>query len=252
MVVNWLCVSIVGLITAPLLGCAALVEQSPNQAAQLNNIGQVAGTNLGAAIGPALSSNYSGNSDENPSNDRHGYRIAALDTLDVSVFRVPELSRTVRVAQSGTINLPLVGELHAAGRTVHDLKQELTNKLDAKFLQQSEVTIFVKDYTTRKVTLEGAVQVPGVYPLRGGMSLLQLIAMARGLRDTADNDVTILRQVHQKRVATRFNLSFIRSGTDDDPALVAGDVVIVSKSPWKDGLKNFLSLLPIAGTIAAF
>ena len=88
--------------------------------------------------------------------------------------------------------------------------------------------------------------------LRGGLSLLQLIATAKGLRDTADNNVTILRHTDRKRVATRFNLSNIRSGSDNDPALIAGDVVIVSKSPWKDGLKNFLRLLPIAGTVAAF
>ena len=126
MIVNWLCVSIVGLITAPLLGCTALVEQSANQAAQLNNVRQVTGTNLGAAVGPAISSSYSAGPDENPVDDRNDYRIAPLDTLHISVFRVPELSKTIRVAQQGTIALPLVGELRAAGKTARNLEQELT------------------------------------------------------------------------------------------------------------------------------
>ena len=100
--------------------------------------------------------------------------------MDVSVFKVPELSKSVQVADTGTINLPLVGEVPAAGKTAQEVEQDLTKKLGAKYLQNPQVTVFVKEYNSQRVTIEGAVKKPGVYPVRGKTSLLQFIAMAEG------------------------------------------------------------------------
>lgn len=69
------------------------------------------------------------------------YEIGPQDVLDISVFKVPELSKSVQVADTGTINLPLLGEVVADGRTARQLERELTAQLGAKYLQNPQVTV---------------------------------------------------------------------------------------------------------------
>ena len=174
------------------------------------------------------------------------YKIGPLDVLEVSVFKVPDLSRTVQVADSGTINLPLVGEVPAAGRTAQDVERDLTKRLGAKYLQSPQVNVYVKEYNSQRVTIEGSVKKPGVYPIRGDASLLQIIATAEGLTDTAQSEVAVFRNVDGKRTAAKFDVGEIRSGTLQDPKLVQGDVVIVSDSAVKSAYQNLLKAIPLA------
>ena len=173
-------------------------------------------------------------------------KIGPLDVLEVSVFKVPDLSRTVQVADSGTINLPLVGEVPAAGRTAQDVERDLTKRLGAKYLQSPQVNVYVKEYNSQRVTIEGSVKKPGVYPIRGDASLLQIIATAEGLTDTAQSEVAVFRNVDGKRTAAKFDVGDIRSGTMQDPKLVQGDVIIVSDSVVKSAYQNLLRALPLA------
>ncbi|HVX35738.1 MAG TPA: polysaccharide biosynthesis/export family protein, partial [Hyphomicrobium sp.] len=113
--------------------------------------------------------------------DSTAYKIGPFDVLDITVFRVPELSKTVQVAAMGTINLPLVGEVPAAGQTAQSVERDLTKRLGAKFLQSPQVNVNIREYNSQRVTIDGAVKKPGVYPIRGGTTLLQLIATAEGL-----------------------------------------------------------------------
>lgn len=177
------------------------------------------------------------------------YKIGPLDVLDVSVFKVPELSKTVQVADSGTINLPLVGEVQAVGLTAQDVERDLTKKLGAKYLQNPQVTVFVKEYNSQRVTIEGAVKKPGVYPVKGRSSLLQLIATAEGLTEVAENEVAIFREVNGKRTAAKFNIDDIRSGKAQDPGLYQGDTVVVSTSALAQSYQNLLKAIPL-GTFA--
>ncbi len=178
------------------------------------------------------------------------YRIGPSDVLDVSVFKVPELSKTVQVASLGTISLPLLGEVPAAGRTARDIEKDLTQKLKASYLQRPQVIVLVKEFNSQRVTIEGAVEEPGVYPIIGSLSMLQLIATAKGFSKNADTTVTIIRGTADHRRTARVDVSRIRSGADRDPHLVAGDVVVVSKSTLKEGFSNVLRALPIVGTFA--
>ena len=179
------------------------------------------------------------------------YKIGPEDVLDVSVFKVPELSRSVQVADGGTVNLPLVGEIAAAGKTSRDIELDLTQKLGAKYLQSPQVTVYVKEYNSQRVTIEGAVKKPGVYPIRGKSSLLQMIANAGGFEEIADQSaVIIVRQSAGKRFAGRFDLDAIRKGTAEDPAVQQGDVIISNSSDAKAVYQNFLKLLPAAGVLA--
>lgn len=171
------------------------------------------------------------------------YKIGPQDVLEVSVFKVPELSKTVQVADSGSINLPLVGEMPAAGRTAQEIERDLAKKLGAKYLQSPQVTVFVKEFNSQRVTVDGAVKKPGVYPIRGRTSLVQVIAMAEGLdADRASSEVAVFRSVDGKRSAARFDLDAIRAGSAEDPTMKQGDVVVVDTSAAKTFLYTLIRL----------
>lgn len=178
------------------------------------------------------------------------YKIGPHDVIEVSVFKVPELSKSVQVSEAGTINLPLVGEVGAAGKTARDVERDLTRSLGAKYLQNPQVTIFIKEYNSQRITVEGAVRKPGVFPIQGNMSLLQAVAMAQGLDDVSDHTVLIFRGKKGARKAARFDISDIRTGEAEDPQLMAGDVVVAGTSALKESFNGFLKALPITGLFA--
>lgn len=181
----------------------------------------------------------------------NAYKIGALDVLDISVFKVPEMSKSVQVANSGTANFPLVGDIQVVGRTAQQVERDLAAKLGAKYLQNPQVTVFVKEYNSQRVTIEGAVKKPGVFPIRGHGSLMQFIAMAEGLDQVAGTEVVIFRQMDGKRVAGRFDIGQIKSGEAVDPPLQSGDVIVVQSSMMKETFNNFVKILPIVGVFAA-
>jgi polysaccharide export outer membrane protein len=146
------------------------------------------------------------------------YRIGAQDLLSITVFGVQELNKEVRVNSNGQISLPLIGGVMAGGRTIPELESDLAKKYSAGYLQKPQVTVFVKEYTSQRVTLEGQFNKPGIYPITGKTTLLQAIAVAQGVTDVADlSAVVIFRQVEGKRMAAAFNLSKIRRGDFPDP-----------------------------------
>jgi polysaccharide export outer membrane protein len=179
-----------------------------------------------------------------------GYKIGPLDVVEFSVFKVPELMRSAQVAETGTINLPLVGEVKAAGRTAQEIERELEQKLGAKYLQSPQVTLLIKEYNSQRVTVEGAVKRPGVYPIRGKTSLLQVIATAEGLDSVSDTTVVIFRHVEGKRLAARFDIGQIRSGETLDPPVQSGDVIVAPTSAMKSSFDTILKSLPIATVFA--
>jgi polysaccharide biosynthesis/export protein len=179
-----------------------------------------------------------------------GYKVGPLDVLDITVFKVPDLSKTLQVSEAGTINYPLVGEVQAAGRTAREIEQNLTRTLGSRYLQNPQVTVFVKEYNSQRVTVEGAVKKPGVYPIQGGMSLLQAVAIAQGLEQTSDDTVIVFREVNGQRAAARFDVSAIRTGGMRDPQLQSGDVVVAGTSAFKEGFNTLIKLAPIASVFA--
>lgn len=183
-----------------------------------------------------------------PSSD--AYKIGSSDVLDISVFKVPELSKTVQVADTGTINLPLVGEIPAAGRTAQEVERDLTARLGAKYLQNPQVTVYVKEYNSQSVTISGAVIKPGVYPIRSKTSLLQIIAMAQGFNPGSDSTVLVLREGNGKRSAARFDVDEIQNGRVQDPTIQSGDVIVAGTSAIKKGFETIMKVLPAAGLFA--
>jgi polysaccharide biosynthesis/export protein len=181
-----------------------------------------------------------------PGND--GYRIGPQDVLDISVYLAPDLTNTVQVAETGTINLPLVGDIRAGGVTARDLERALKAELGKKYFQNPQVTVFVKEYNSQRVTLEGAISKPGVYPYRGPTTLLQLIAAAGGMNEVADGtEVMVFRTATSARQAAKFNVDEIKAGRAVDPAIIQGDVVIVSTSTGKKIYNDLMKSLPMVG-----
>jgi polysaccharide biosynthesis/export protein len=180
------------------------------------------------------------------------YKIGPQDVIEIAVFKVAELGRTIQVADNGQVNVPLIGDVVAAGLTARELEVNLTKQWGDKYLRNPQVSVFIKEYNSQRVTVEGAVKRPGVFPLKGELSLLQAIASAAGLEETADSEVLVFRLVGEQRQAARFSLTEIRNGTVKDPQLQSKDVVVVGSSAAKELLNNFGKIVPIARLFTVF
>jgi polysaccharide export outer membrane protein len=122
-----------------------------------------------------------------------GYRIGRQDLLDVRVFDLEELNQTVRVSDDGSITLPLLGRLAVAGLTKGELEALIARLLEERFVRDPQVTIFVKEYESRKVAVSGAVRNPNTYEMLGDKTLLEMISLAGGLEGDLGREIIIFR-----------------------------------------------------------
>jgi polysaccharide biosynthesis/export protein len=170
------------------------------------------------------------------------YRIAPQDLLTITVFGVTDLTQDVRVDGFGKITLPLIGSVDALGHTTLELQNAIATKLRARYMQNPQVTAFVKSYDSQHVAVEGVVKKPGVIPLTGPTTLLQVIADAQGLDDLADHKgVVVFREIKGQRNAAVFDIDAIGRGAVDDPAIYSNDVIVVAKSGSKDALRYVIA-----------
>ena len=218
-----------------------------------NNFGPTAATQSpGSVPGGQASANaqkiFAANAPGANSGSGEDYHISGLDVLQISVLGLKDLDSTVQVSTSGMISLPLVKTIKAGGKTTTQLEQEIANRLNATYLQSPQVTVFVKEYNSQRVTVDGAVIKPGIFPIQGKMSLLQSIALAEGLNRVADpTGIIIFRQINGQKQAARFDLKMVRAGKIPDPNLIAGDIVMVDESSTRTTLRDINDYLPFAG-----
>lgn len=181
------------------------------------------------------------------------YRIGPRDLLEISVFGQEALDRTVRVGGDGRVSLPLAGSIEVGGRTPHEVETALADALRARFLQDPQVSVFVKEYASQRVTVDGAVQKPGIYPLQGRTTLLQVIATAQGLDPLADpGGVVVFRTIDGQRMAAVFDVRAIRRGRAVDPLIVTEDMVVVEQSASRTALRRFIETVPAIGVFGLF
>jgi polysaccharide export outer membrane protein len=186
---------------------------------------------------------------ESKNAQRAAATIGPGDVLDISVFQVPELSKTLDVSGTGTINFPLLGEIRAAGKTPGELESELTSKLAADYLQHPVVTVLVKENNSQQVTISGAIDKPGIYPIKGPTSLMEIVAVAGGFKDQSDWTVLILRQKGVGRMAARYDVAEIEAGRAQDPLLQANDVLVAGTSAIKQTFNTILQATPLGGAV---
>lgn len=183
------------------------------------------------------------------------YLLSPGDLLDISVFQVPDLSKEVQVDAAGQISLPLIGNLQAGGQTAHALEAEIAEKLQAKYLQSPQVSVFVRNAAGEEVTVTGAVNRPGVFPIAGRMTLVQALAQSGDVNDVGDaSSIRVFHQEYGRSTQTKFNVNDIRAGKAPDPNLYAGDMVVVDTSggltAWKN-VKEIIAPTSSAASIAA-
>ena len=123
------------------------------------------------------------------------YRVGPKDLLEISVFGLDELNKTVRVTEDGKITLPLLGEVEVEGLTKAELEVKLKQLLEEKWLHDPQVTIFIQEHQSKRVSVLGAVGSPGPYELLGRQTLLQIISQAGGLTQEAGNEIIVMRQL---------------------------------------------------------
>ena len=179
------------------------------------------------------------------------YRIGPQDTLDINVSQVPELSRTIQVDTSGRVLLPMVGQMAAAGRTPAELSDDIATALKAKYMKDPQVVVTVKEAQSQRVTIDGAVNAPGVYPLTGPTTLIQAVSLAKGPDPKLANvkRVAVFRQVGGERRSAFYDLSQIRSGKAQDPQVYGNDIIVVDTSGGKSFIQNFQGVSGLVGML---
>lgn len=156
------------------------------------------------------------------------YRVGPKDLLEISVFGADELSRTVRVSEDGKVSLPLLGEVLVDGLTKSELEKKLSDLLGEKYVQNPQVTVFIREYQSKRVSILGAVEKPGPYQLLGRQTLMQIVSEAGGLTRDAGSDIIIIRQLPDG-TSTSLRISiddlFLKGDAKLNVPLEAGDIV---------------------------
>lgn len=172
--------------------------------------------------------------------------IGPLDTINVDIFNVPELSREMQVDASGRISMPLIGAVDARNKTAEELATAIENALQGRYVRNPQVTVNIKSSVSQVVTVDGEVKEPGLYPVTNQMTLMRVIASAKGLSEFAKQEqVVILRTVDNQRMAGLYDISAIRRGAYADPSVYANDVVIIGDSPQRRLFRDIVSLAPL-------
>jgi polysaccharide export outer membrane protein len=161
--------------------------------------------------------------------DSDQYVIGPEDVLYIHVWREDALSRTVPVRVDGNISLSLVHEVKAAGLTPLKLKENLTERFK-EFIENPNVSVTVMEANSYKVYVSGQVKAPGVYRLRSETTILQIIPMAGGFTEWANQKkILILRKENgkEKRIIVNYKKILKGDATDSNIVLKGGDTIVV-------------------------
>lgn len=169
------------------------------------------------------------------------YRIGSSDLLQIDVFQVPEFSQAVRVNSQGFISLPLIGSVQVNGLTSQQLEASLAKLLGEKYLQDPQVSVFIEEYASQRVTVEGAVIKPGIYPIQGRTTLLQALASAEGVNEVAEQGrIKLFRAAGDNtKQILYYDIDAIRQGVTPDPEIHADDIIVVEESGAKVFFRGF-------------
>jgi polysaccharide export outer membrane protein len=161
--------------------------------------------------------------------DSDRYVIGAEDVLYIHVWREETVTKTVSVRMDGMISIPLVDEIQSAGLTPLQLKEKLTERLK-QFIENPNVTVVVMEANSFKVYISGQISKPGIYRLRSDTTLAQIISMAGGLNEWANQKkIIIIRKENRKEKRFTINYKKIVKGEDLDSNIIlkSGDTIIV-------------------------
>ena len=240
----------------PFLTCLLAAKRAASQLGSLFCLLLVVGcaTERGGPIAYEVPTNF--NRPDAPRAATFGadYRIATGDSLAVTVFQVEALSKDYRVDLAGNVALPLIGDVVAVGRTTGELRDEIAQRLGARYLRNPNVTVAVKESTSNNITVEGGVRRPGLFPVAGPMTLIQSVALAGGIDPDQGNArrLAIFRRIQGQRMAAAFDLVSIRRGEMPDPEVFPGDIIVVESNGRRSLFQDVLQALPLFAIFRPF
>jgi polysaccharide biosynthesis/export protein len=164
-----------------------------------------------------------------PATTDPAYVIGPQDELNISVWKEPEVTRTVPVRPDGKISLPLINDVQAAGLTPLQLSKAITEKL-TKYFTDPQVTVIVTAINSRRIFILGEVGRAGTYPLLPDMTVLQALSGAGGFSQFANlKGIYVLRNENGKQVKYPFNYKEVIKGSRPEQNIVLkpGDTVVV-------------------------
>ena len=181
-------------------------------------------------------------------------QLQAGDVIAVQVYREPDLGVDKAVLDElGNVQMPLIGQIEAAGRTPTELARQIEQRLGQRYLRNPRVTVAVTSAIPRSVTVEGQVGAPGVFPLGKNDTLLTSLARAGSPSQLAKLDeVVVFRTVNGQRMGAVFDVGQIRVGGAPDPQILDGDVIVVGYSSVRGAFRDFLSVTPLLNLFTVF
>lgn len=175
--------------------------------------------------------------------EQANYLLRPSDVVTITVFREPDLSiENTPVGADGMLSLPLIGSIKVDGLTARQLELEVRNKLSSALVNPI-VSVNIMQFGSHVVTVEGAVEKPGMYPFKPGTRLSGAISLAAGPNRSAKlKEIAVFRQTASGMAVAKFDYAAVRAGTMMDPVLQPSDRVVVGTSGlsvfWQDLLKT--------------
>lgn len=165
-----------------------------------------------------------------PGSAESSYRLGPKDLIAIRVLEVPELNVESRVSEVGTVSLPLIGDVPAEGLTEAGFAQRLKELLEARYVNRASVSIEVREFRSRPITVIGAVKTPGNLAFSGRWTLIEALAAAGGLADAHGDFVYILRRAENglsDQVAIRVDQLFVQGDPKANIPIFANDLINV-------------------------
>jgi polysaccharide export outer membrane protein len=157
--------------------------------------------------------------------------IGAGDEIELTVYGIPDLSQKVQVDSNGEVSLALVGNVEVAGLTAQEAQTVIeAHYVNGGYLKNPHITVYIKEYTTQKVTVAGEVTKPGIYPLTSSHRLQDVIMAAGGLTDKAGRTVSIAHSQDPDHPAVLTLSDDPVKAAENNAEILPGDTVVVTRA----------------------
>lgn len=157
--------------------------------------------------------------------------IGPNDIFEVRVYHQPDLSSTYRVGPDGTIQFPLVGHLEVKGKTAAEVAAQIRDALSGDYLVDPQVSVFVKELNSQKISVFGEVSKPGTFTYVDGMNVIQAVTLAEGYtKDASRKAITVTRTINGQEMRIEIKVDDILKGISKNFELKPGDIVFVPQS----------------------
>jgi polysaccharide export outer membrane protein len=154
--------------------------------------------------------------------------VGSGDIFALRVYGEKELSGDHQVSPEGTVDVPLIGRLDVAGMTPSEIASAIQVRLQKGYLREPYVSVYVKEYNSKKIFVLGMVRKPGTFPYKGGMNVVEAVTLAGGFTETANtNFVVVTRKMNGSEIRIPVPVEKISKGLAANLELQAGDIVFI-------------------------